>query len=211
MFSVTFDEPSTFKDERALRDAFGSDRLYLSGDANVMFEGRIDLGPEVAFSGNCSLGSGCVVEQGSILADVCLGPRNRVRAYSVLRDLTAGENNLLGPFCFLRDGCIVADRCILGAHVEAARSRFASGVRISHRAFVGDADIGEDSIVGAGVVFCNYDGYGRQATRIGARVTLGSGALLVPPLTIEDDALIAAGSLINKDVPAGGRIIQKRR
>lgn len=116
----------------------------------------------------------------------------------------------MGPFCFLRDGCVVADRCILGAHVEAARSTFASGVRISHRAFVGDAEIGEDAIIGAGVVFCNYDGKGRQPSRIGARVTLGSGVLIVSPISVGDAALIAAGSTITKDVPAGARIIQKR-
>jgi bifunctional UDP-N-acetylglucosamine pyrophosphorylase/glucosamine-1-phosphate N-acetyltransferase len=135
---------------------------------------------------------------------VQLGRNNRVRPYSILSDFTAGDRNLLGPFCFLRDGCVVEDDCILGAHVETARSHFASGVKISHRAFVGDADVGKDVIIGAGVVFCNWDGQGRQAAMI------GSGSLLVPPLTVGDAAVIAAGSTVTRDVPAGGKIIQKR-
>lgn len=211
MFTVEFAQATTFTDAEALRTAFGTQHLHLAQQSSTTFMGRVILAPDVSFSGTCRLGDGCIVQQGAVLHQVTVGKGNRIRPYSVISDLTAGEDNLLGPFCFLRDGCIVADNCILGAHVEAARSRFAAGVKVSHRAFVGDAEIGERSIVGAGVVFCNYDGKARQPTRVGADVTIGSGTLLVPPLLIGDRALIAAGSLINRDVPANATIIQKRQ
>jgi bifunctional UDP-N-acetylglucosamine pyrophosphorylase/glucosamine-1-phosphate N-acetyltransferase len=84
-------------------------------------------------------------------------------------------------------------------------------VKISHHAFVGDANVGERTIVGAGVIFCNYDGLRRQATWVGSDVILGSGVLLVAPVSIGDNSLVAAGSTVTKDVPSGTKIIQKRR
>jgi bifunctional UDP-N-acetylglucosamine pyrophosphorylase/glucosamine-1-phosphate N-acetyltransferase len=210
MITAEFAQAVTFTDEGILRRAFGMLDLSLEAGSSVTFTGRATLSPAICFSGDCRFGDGASIEQGAVLHDVSVGDGCRIRAYSVISSLTAGEGNLLGPFCFIRDGCVVLNDCILGAHVEATRSRFASGVKVSHRAFIGDAEIGERSIVGAGVVFCNYDGNGRQSTRVGAGVTIGSGSLLIPPLSIGDGALIAAGSLVNRDVPADATVIQKR-
>jgi|GEM_PF-4643681 len=210
MFSATFDDATTIRDEAELRARLGTDQIYLASDGAVTLSGTVTVGPNVSFAGACVIGAGAVIETGSVLTSVTLGGDNRVRAYSVLSDLVAGDGNLFGPFCFIRDQCEVGDRSILGAHVETARSRFGSGVKISHRAFVGDADIGADTIIGAGAVFCNFDGQGRQSTRVGARTAIGSGVLLVAPLTIEDDVTIGAGSVVTKDLAAGARLIQKR-
>ena len=174
-----------------------------------MTEFRWLRGP-VGFAGHTIIADGCIIDTGSILTNVRLGLGNRVRPYSILTDVDAGSGNLFGPFCFVRDGCTVGDDCILGAHVEAARSRFASGVKISHRAFVGDATVGAGVIIGAGVVFCNWDGQGRQATAVGDGAVIGSGTLLVPPLDIGMGATIAAGSTVTKNVPAHSKLIQKR-
>jgi bifunctional UDP-N-acetylglucosamine pyrophosphorylase / glucosamine-1-phosphate N-acetyltransferase len=210
MFTAKFDALCCITDQRALRATFGSDRLYLADAGEVLFKGEITLEPDVSFAGNCSIGDGARICMGSVLTDVRLGPGNCVRPYSILTGLDAGAHNLFGPFCFVRDGCTVADDCIIGAHVEAARSRFGTGVKISHRAFVGDAVVGANVIIGAGVVFCNWDGQGRQSTSVGADVVIGSGTLLVPPLMVGPNALIAAGSTVTKDVAANSRIIQKR-
>jgi bifunctional UDP-N-acetylglucosamine pyrophosphorylase/glucosamine-1-phosphate N-acetyltransferase len=210
MFKATFKMPTTIESESLLRQLFHSERLYLMPDSQVVFEGEITLGSEITFSGHCHLLDSTHIENGSILTNVRLGYGNVVRAYSVLSDFVGGDRNLFGPFCFIRNNCRAANDCILGAHVETARSIFGNGVKISHRAFVGDADIGDQTIIGAGVVFCNFDGTGRQHTRVGANVTVGSGSLLVPPLTIGEGTIIAAGSTITVDVPAGAKIIQKR-
>lgn len=209
--TIRFDTPTRFTDASALQARLGTDRVSLAEGASVTFEGDIALGTEIVFAGTCHLKDGAKVDNGCMLTNVELGQHSQVRPYSILADLHAGARNLFGPFCFLRDGCQVGDDCILGAHVEAARSRFASGVKVSHRAFIGDAEIGAQTIIGCGVVFCNWDGSARQATRVGSDVTLGSGTLLVPPLSVGDGAIVGAGSVVTGDVPAGARVIQKRR
>jgi bifunctional UDP-N-acetylglucosamine pyrophosphorylase/glucosamine-1-phosphate N-acetyltransferase len=210
MFAATFPSPRVVYSEAELQESFDCPCLYLADGGTVTLEGQVSLAHNVSFAGDCSIGDGTSIDTGSTLNNVRLGRNNRVRPYSVLNDFSAGDGNLLGPFCFIRDDCVVADHCILGAHVEAARSRFGSGVKISHRAFIGDADVADHVIIGAGVVFCNWDGQSRQATRVAAGVTIGSGSLLVPPLAVGEGATIAAGSTLTRDVPARVKVIQKR-
>jgi bifunctional UDP-N-acetylglucosamine pyrophosphorylase / glucosamine-1-phosphate N-acetyltransferase len=210
MFELHFETPERFDGQEALSARIGSDRVYLAPHANLTLSGAVSIGTEVTFAGACALADGTSIGNGSQLTDTVLGAGNQVRPYSVLTNVTAGDNNLLGPFCFLRDDCVIGDACILGAHVEAARSRFGSGVKISHRAFIADAEVEQGAIIGAGVVFCNWDGNGRQPTQIGANTIIGSGSLLVPPLAVGDGAIIGAGSIVTKNVPAGAKFIQKR-
>lgn len=210
MFKATFDVETRITDEATLRGLFRTDRLYLTTGAVLSVHGEMILGPDVTLSGECMIAGPTRIDQGSILTNVKTGAGTVIRAYSILTDVEAGVHNLFGPFCFIRDGCRVGDGCILGAHVEAARSRFGDGVKISHRAFVGDAEVGANAIIGAGVVFCNWDGERRQAATVGAGVTIGSGSLVVSPIAIGDGATIAAGSTVTRDLPAGSRLIQKR-
>jgi bifunctional UDP-N-acetylglucosamine pyrophosphorylase/glucosamine-1-phosphate N-acetyltransferase len=204
-----FRQARRFTDEAELSVAFGA-RIALGPGATLTCEGRISIEDNVRFAGDCWLGDGTTIGSGSILTEVVIGRENCVRPYSIAEQLTAGDGNLFGPFCFLRGGCEVGDRCILGAHVEATRSRFADGVKISHRAFIGDADLGADAIIGAGVVFCNYDRGERRATQVGAGAIIGSGTMLVAPLTIGQGAVIGAGSVVTRDVAGGTTLIQKR-
>lgn len=211
MVKFNFEQPTFVDNQAQLQALFGTDRVSLDISSSVIFEGVITLGSEIVFSGNCQLGSGTSVGNGCILTNVALGPGNNVRPYSILSNMKAESRNLFGPFCFIRDECSIGNDCILGAHVEITRSVFASGVKISHRAFVGDAQVGERTIIGAGVVFCNFDGAGRRSILVGSDVTLGSGALLVAPLSIGDHVTVAAGSTVTKDVPTGSKVIQRRQ
>jgi bifunctional UDP-N-acetylglucosamine pyrophosphorylase/glucosamine-1-phosphate N-acetyltransferase len=211
MVKFNFKQPTFVDNQAQLQALFGTDRVSLDISSSVIFEGVITLGSEIVFSGNCQLGSGTSVGNGCILTNVALGPGNNVRPYSILSNMKAESRNLFGPFCFIRDECAIGNDCILGAHVEITRSVFASGVKISHRAFVGDAQVGERTIIGAGVVFCNFDGTGRRSIQVGSDVTLGSGALLVAPLSIGDHVTVAAGSTVTKDVPTGSKVIQRRQ
>jgi bifunctional UDP-N-acetylglucosamine pyrophosphorylase / glucosamine-1-phosphate N-acetyltransferase len=210
MFTAVFLKSLAIESEKQLRELFATDTLYLARDATLTVEGEIALGPNVMFDGQSKLTGPLRIEQGCQIKDVTLGRNCNVRAHSVLSGVAAGEKNVFGPFCFVRDNCTVGDDCILGAHFEATRSRFGSGVKISHRAFVGDATLGDGTIIGAGVVFCNYEDGKRLSTTVGAEVVIGSGTLIVPPLRIGDGAVIAAGSVVTKDVAPGAKIIQKR-
>ena len=210
MFHASFETATTLRRQEALRDRFQTDQLYLADGAAVTLCGSVALGPNMTFAGDNRITGPITIETGCVLTNVRLGRDNLIRAYSILSDLEAGDRNLFGPFCFIRDNCRVQDDCILGAHLEATRSVFGSGVKISHRAFVGDARVGDGAIIGAGVVFCNFDGKYQQATSVGAQVTVGSGSLLVAPLSIGDGVTIAAGSVVTKSLPAGAKLIQKR-
>ena len=210
MFMATFERPTLIDSQAGLSTLFNSDTVHLRSGARVVFEGETILGYEVTLSGDCRFHGPTRIDNGSILENVSFGRDNVVRAYSLLSDVTAGNRNMFGPFCFIRDNCRIADDCILGAHVEFARSSFGVRVKVSHRAFVGDAEIAQDTIIGAGVVFCNFDGKGRQDTRIGPGVTVGSGSLLIPPLVIGENSTIGAGSTVTKNVAAGTTLIQKR-
>jgi bifunctional UDP-N-acetylglucosamine pyrophosphorylase / glucosamine-1-phosphate N-acetyltransferase len=211
MFSTVFLKYLTIDSQAQLRELFATDTLYLAEGAKLTVEGEIVLGPNVMFEGANRLTGPLRIEQGCQIKDVTLGKTCNVRAHSVLNGVMAGENNIFGPFCFVRDGCTVGNDCILGTHFEGTRSTFGSGVKISHRAFVGDATLGNGTIVGAGVVFCNYEDGSRLSTKVGDKVVIGSGTLIVPPLSVGDGAVIAAGSVVTKDVAAGAKIIQKRK
>ncbi len=210
MFVKLFEHPTFIDDENQLREFFGTNLVSLDKFSSVVFYGEITLGSEILFSGACSFSNGTSIENGCILTNVQLMNENRVRPYSILSNLKAGSRNIFGPFCFIRDECFVADDCILGAHVETTRSVFSNGVKVSHHAFIGDATIGERTVIGAGVIFCNHDGLVRQITCVGSDVIMGSGTLIVAPLSVGNSSLIAAGSTITKDVPLGMKIIQKR-
>ncbi len=210
MHIAHFDQPETIDSQSELARVFQTESVKLGNGARVVMAGEITLEPNVIFYGNSEIHGPVSIGAGSVLTNVRMGARSIIRPCSILRDLQAGMDNVFGPFCFIRDGCIIGNHCILAAHVEAARSTFADHVKVSHRAFIGDARIGAGSIVGAGVIFCNYDGASRQCTTVGSRTTLGSGTLLVPPISIGSDVLIAAGSTITRDVPDRTKIIQKK-
>jgi bifunctional UDP-N-acetylglucosamine pyrophosphorylase/glucosamine-1-phosphate N-acetyltransferase len=194
MYTAQFAAPTTFRDQAELRTAFQAEALFLAPGASVTFAGKATLFPNLVFHGASRFGS-----------------ETTIRSFTDLDGVAAGARNVFGPHAFVREGCTVGDDCILGAHVETTRSRFGNGVKVSHRAFIGDAELGDGVIVGAGVVFCNYDdGKGRLATRVGAGAAIGSGTLILAPLHIGEGAVIAAGSVITKDVAAGAKVIQKR-
>lgn len=207
---ASFEIETRIDDVSRLREIFGQPSIDLESDGVVWLSGDVSVGPSVSFGGECRITGPIVIERGSVLTDVRLGAGTRVRPYSVLRDFAGGARNLLGPFCFLRDGCITGDDVILGAHVETARSRFGSGTRISHRAFVGDAEVGDAVIIGAGVVFCNYDGQSRQSSTIETGATIGSGSLIVAPVRVGEHAIVAAGSVVTKDILPHGKLLQRR-
>lgn len=208
MFEMRIEGTRRITDPAELRALFGAEQLDLDGA--VTLSGQIRLARSVSFAGECTLGSGCEIGEGVLLTDIRFGAGNRVRPYSIMTRVQAGARNLFGPYAFIRDDCCVGDDCILGAHVEAARSRFASGVKASHRAFIGDADVGANTIIGCGVVFCNWDGQERQATHVANDVTLGSGTLLVAPVSIGAKAVIGAGSVVTHDVAPGTKLVQRR-
>ena len=210
MNSFLFEKETLIHTKEELKNYFKIDNVYLTDGTNLKCSGYITLGENITFSGNIILTEGVIVEQGSNLSNVSLGNENRIRPYSIISNVKAGKSNIFGPFCFIRDVVTIEDNCIIGAHVEVARSIIYSNVKISHHAFIGDATIESNVIVGANVIFCNFDGKERQTTFISSGVLLGSATLIISPIHVGENAVIAAWSIVNKNVLPDEKIIQKR-
>lgn len=210
MYSYNFEKKTIIRDKSDIRFFFKSENIYLTEKTELICFGFITLSENITFSGIVILNDGVILEQGLNLSDVQLGKNSIVRPFSVLSKVIAGEGNIFGPFCFLRDNICVDDNCIIGAHVEVTRSFIGSNVKISHHAFIGDATIEAKVIVGANVVFCNFDGKQKQNSHICSGVTLGSATLIVSPIHIGENSIIGAGSIITKNILSNQKIIQKR-
>lgn len=157
-------------------------------DINVVLEGEIKLGNRV------KIGAGAVLKNCEIGDDV------EIKPYSVIEDAVIGKQAKIGPFSRLRPGTQLADETHVGNFVEIKNAQIAQGSKVNHLTYVGDAEIGSNCNIGAGVITCNYDGANKFKTIIGDDVFVGSDTQLVAPVTIANGSTIGAGSTITKDV-----------
>ena len=160
--------------------------------------------------GNTTIGAGAVLLPNNIIEDSEIGEGARIEA-SVLRGARVGNGACVGPFSNLREGAAVGERCRVGDFVEIKNANIGGGSKVSHLAYVGDADIGADCNVGCGAVFCNYDGEKKRRSRAGDGCFIGSNANIVAPVTLGDGCYVAAGTTITRDVPAGAFVIGRAR
>lgn len=160
-------------------------------DVGCVFEGRVQLGDGVAIGAHC------------VLKNVRIAAGTRIEAFSHLVDSEIGEDARIGPFSRTRPGTKLARDTHVGNFVEIKNSVVAEGAKINHLAYVGDAEIGAKTNIGAGTITCNYDGANKHKTIIGENAFIGSNTALVAPVSVGDNATIGAGSVITKDAPAG--------
>ena len=158
-------------------------------DVNVILEGEIVLGDNVSIGPN------------SILKDVEIGNNTVIEAFSYLASSKVGSNCSIGPYARLREGSYVDDEAKIGNFVETKKTKIGKSSKANHFAYLGDAEIGDESNIGAGTITCNYDGKNKHKTKIGSKSFVGTNSSLVAPVTIGTNAYVAAGSVITKDVP----------
>lgn len=166
-------------------------------DINVIIEGKVTLG------NNVKIGAGAV------LKNVTLHDNVEIKPYSVLEDSVIGEAADVGPFARLRPGAELAAKAHVGNFVEIKKAVIGEGSKVGHLTYIGDADVGMNVNVGAGVITCNYDGANKFKTIIGDDVFVGSDSQLVAPVTIEKGATIGAGSTITKNVAKNELVITR--
>jgi bifunctional UDP-N-acetylglucosamine pyrophosphorylase/glucosamine-1-phosphate N-acetyltransferase len=135
----------------------------------------------------------------------------QVGPHAVLQDAHVGPGATAGPFCYLRPGAVLLAGAKAGTYVEVKGSVLREGAKVPHLSYIGDADIGPGTNIGAGAITANYDGRRKHRTVIGARVRTGSHNVFVAPVTIGDEAIIGAGSAITEDVPEGALGIARAR
>ena len=175
------------------------------------FQGEAWLYPNVQLWGTCEVGEGCVISSGCVLRDTVLKDGVQCLGYVVTDHVTAEREVKMGPFCFLRDGTYLSEGAFAGKFVEIKNSKIGRRTKVPHLSYIGDAEIGEDTNIGAATVTCNYDGVNKNPTHIGARCFVGSDTMFVAPVTVGNDSTVAAGSVITKDVPEGALAVARGR
>jgi bifunctional UDP-N-acetylglucosamine pyrophosphorylase/glucosamine-1-phosphate N-acetyltransferase len=172
-------------------------------DEGVEIGRDVVVEPNVRLRGHTRIGAGCTIGAGSILTDAVLADGVTVNPYSVVNEAAIATGAIVGPFSRLRPGSDIGEGAHVGNFVETKKARLGKGAKANHLTYLGDAEIGAGTNVGAGTITCNYDGEKKHPTRIGANAFIGSDSILVAPLEIGDGAYVAAGSVITDTLPAG--------
>jgi bifunctional UDP-N-acetylglucosamine pyrophosphorylase/glucosamine-1-phosphate N-acetyltransferase len=159
-------------------------------DINAIFEGRVTLGNGVKIGPNVVIKDSKIADNATILQGTNIDGAE------------IGEGASVGPYARIRPGTILKENTKIGNFVETKNAVIGKGSKASHLAYIGDAVLGENVNIGAGTIFCNYDGVNKHKTTIGDNVFVGSNSVLVAPVTLADNTFVAAGSSINSDVPA---------
>ena len=158
--------------------------------------------PGTQLLGRTRVGGNCTIGPDATLTDVTVGDAaSVVRTHATASSI--GDRAAVGPFTYLRPGTVLGADAKLGAFVETKNSAIGTGTKVPHLTYVGDADIGEHSNIGASSVFVNYDGQAKHRTTVGSHVRTGSDTMFVAPVTIGDGAYTGAGTVIREDVPPG--------
>ena len=187
---------------------------YQAAARHALIEAGVTLtAPDtVIVSADTLIGRDCVIE-----ANVVFGPEvtvetgARIRAFSHLEGCHVGANAVIGPYARLRPGAEIGNDARIGNFVEIKAALIGEGAKVNHLSYVGDADIGARSNLGAGTVTCNYDGVMKHRTTVGADAFIGSDTMLVAPVTVGDRAMTASGSVITENVPDGALALARAK
>lgn len=158
------------------------------------------IGRDVTIEPNVVFGPGVTVETGA-----------RIRSFSHLEGCHVGSGAIVGPFARLRPGAELANDAHIGNFVEIKNSEIGEGAKVNHLSYIGDTSVGNATNIGAGTITCNYDGYMKHRTEIGARSFIGSATMMIAPVKIGDDAMTATGTVVTSDIPDGTLAISRTK
>jgi bifunctional UDP-N-acetylglucosamine pyrophosphorylase/glucosamine-1-phosphate N-acetyltransferase len=187
-----------FQDVR--RDDFMKAGVTLKDPATVYFSWDTEIGEDVTIEPNVVIGPGVKIADGV-----------QVRSFSYLEGVTIGAESSVGPFTRVRGATELGRDVHLGNFVEVKNATLHEGVKAGHLSYLGDAEIGAKSNIGAGTIACNYDGVNKSKTTIGANAFIGSHSSLVAPVTIGDGAYVATGTVVTRNVEPDALAIGRTR
>jgi bifunctional UDP-N-acetylglucosamine pyrophosphorylase/glucosamine-1-phosphate N-acetyltransferase len=184
--------------QERLRQAHMKNGVTLQDPNTIYFHHDTKIGTD------CSIGANVVFG-----ANVQIANHVTIYPFCHLEGVVIKDNAQIGPFARVRPNSIIGEKVHIGNFVEVKNSDLHEGVKAGHLSYLGDSDIGQKTNIGAGTITCNYDGYQKHRTYIGADVFVGSNSTLIAPIRIENDAYIAAASVVTKPVPAGALYISR--
>jgi bifunctional UDP-N-acetylglucosamine pyrophosphorylase/glucosamine-1-phosphate N-acetyltransferase len=172
--------------------------------AQAMADGATLIAPEtVWFAWDTQIGRDVTIEPNVVFAPgVSVADGAVIHAFSHLEGATVATKADIGPFARLRPGAVIGEKARVGNFVEVKKATLGAGAKANHLSYIGDGDIGAGANIGAGTIFCNYDGFFKYRTVVGEGAFVGSNSALVAPITIGKGAIVAAGSVVTKDVAA---------
>ena len=180
-------------------------------DAEVEVAPDTVIEPFVQLLGQTRIGSDCRIRSYTVIENCTVGDRVLLRQSCILTESTVADGAKIGPFAHIRPMSEIGEDAHVGNFVETKKAKLGKGAKANHLTYLGDAEIGAGTNIGAGTITCNYDGVYKHLTRIGTGVFVGSNSTLVSPVTIEDGAYIAAASCITETVPADALALGRTR
>ena len=172
---------------------------YINGEINA--GSNVVVESNVIFEGNITIGNNVKIRANSTIIDSVIGSEIEIKHYSLVKNSIISDNSIIGPYARLRSGTEIGDGTQIGSFVEIKNSIIGKSCKVNHMAFIGDADIEDNVIIGAGTITCNHDGKESQKTVVRTGAYIGSNVNLIAPLTIGKNAFIGAGSTITQDAP----------
>ncbi|OOR89616.1 UDP-N-acetylglucosamine diphosphorylase/glucosamine-1-phosphate N-acetyltransferase [Moraxella caviae] len=191
--------------------------VQFADPSRVDIRGTLSCGSDVfidintVFTGDVRLENGVRIDAGNIITDCTIGENSHIKPNCVLSESQIGQGVAIGPFAHIRPKSDIGDDVKIGNFVETKKSTLHAGAKVSHLSYIGDAIVGREVNVGAGVITCNYDGVNKFTTEIGDGAFIGSNSSLVAPVKIGENATIGAGSVITKDAPDGKLAVARSR
>jgi bifunctional UDP-N-acetylglucosamine pyrophosphorylase/glucosamine-1-phosphate N-acetyltransferase len=179
----------------------------------LMLSGVTMIAPETVFlSHDTVIGRDTVIEPNVVFGPgVVVGENVVIHAFSHIEGAHIGAGASVGPFARLRPGADLGENAKVGNFCEVKAATIGQGAKVNHLSYIGDASVGEKANIGAGTITCNYDGFNKWRTEIGAGAFIGSNTALVAPVKVGEGALTASGSVITHDVPAGAAAFGRAR
>jgi len=164
--------------------------------------------PSTYLIGKTKIASNCIIGPNTTISNSSIGGNSIVMS-SVILDSFIGENNEIGPFSFIRESSSTEENVVIGNFVEIKSSKIGKNSKSKHLSYIGDAEINKNVNFGAGFVMANYDGNNKNKSIVEDNVFIGSNSTIISPVVIKNDAIIGAGSVVNKDILPGDIVAGK--
>lgn len=200
----------TISNQAELQNYFKNSSIFLVKNSKITFYDDLILESNICFEGKIFLGKRNKVSNNCKIKDSKIGSNNNIQENTIITDSVIFNYNNIGPFSFIRANSKVGNSNRIGTFVEIARSEIKNYVQISHMSFLGDILLGSKVIIGAGVITANFYKNKRNKTTIGQNTLIGCNTVLIAPIIIGSQVIVAAGSNINFNIGNKKKVIQKK-